>query len=322
MTRIGAHFRDKFGANSSESMSQKPKPTDQNAGANGSDKPKRVDKYADTKVLQTGRAIPLDLLVCDPDQPRKEFDEEELQRLAASLKSRGQIQPARVHWDEAAGRWVIVAGERRFRAAILAGLPSLLCIEADRPLDEGELLVEQLTENCLREDLKPIERARAFKRLLDRMDWTHQQLADYIHISQPSISQAISLLSLPEAVQADVNSGAIAAGTAYEISKVQDRSEQEDLATLARAGRLKRSQIREIAQAKAKPYCVNYKVVKGQVTITLELGSGLEDVEAALAEAMRTLKLEKRQGGALEAYRRSFRDGRRESCVIARPRGV
>src|SRR5262249_51747064 len=111
-------------------------------------------------LIETGRVVP------DPNQPRKEFDDASLGRLADSLKERGQLQPIRARWDAAMDRWVIIAGERRWRAAVRAGLSTITAIEATGPMTEDEILEEQLVENCLREDLRPIEQARAYKALI------------------------------------------------------------------------------------------------------------------------------------------------------------
>ncbi len=105
---------------------------------------------------QNTAEIRVDRIVRDANQPREEFDPEGLASLAESLKTRGQLQPIRVRWDEGRGVYVIVCGERRWRAAALAGLETLTCV-----IHEGEIdvLAIQLIENALREDLKPIEQA-------------------------------------------------------------------------------------------------------------------------------------------------------------------
>src|SRR6185312_3212783 len=103
-----------------------------------------------------------------PEQPRKDFEPQALADLAASLKDRGQLQPIRVRWDEGSGRWLIVAGERRWRAAQMAGMTAMLCVEAKGAQTPDDILEDQLVENCLRADLAPLEQARAFKALVDR----------------------------------------------------------------------------------------------------------------------------------------------------------
>ncbi len=122
-------------------------------------------------------AIPLDMIVADPSQPRTEFDEEELARLAESLRTRGQLQPCRVKWVEEQGVYMVLVGERRMRAARLAGLATLDCVMVEEPIAADELLVIQLVENALREDLKPVEQARAYRRLMDAKSWSTRELA-------------------------------------------------------------------------------------------------------------------------------------------------
>jgi len=101
--------------------------------------------------------VPLDKIIPDPDQPREEFEPESLERLADSLRTRGQLQPIRVRWDEAQSKYALICGERRWRAARIAGMATMSCVVSEGPLDVGELLALQLVENCLREDLRPIE---------------------------------------------------------------------------------------------------------------------------------------------------------------------
>ena len=155
--------------------------------------------------------VPLDKIVPDPDQPREEFEPESLERLAESLKTRGQLQPIRVRWDEAQGKYVLICGERRWRAARIAGIATMSCVVSEGPIDAGELLALQLVENCLREDLRPIEQAKAFKSLMDRNGWSGNQAAKALGIAQPTVVRALALLDLPEPVQDQVEQGTLAA---------------------------------------------------------------------------------------------------------------
>jgi ParB family chromosome partitioning protein len=188
------------------------------------------NRYAGCTRIKDALAIELGRIVPDPAQPRKEFDEEGLRELGASLKERGQLQPARVRWDEALEKWVIIAGERRFRAALLAGLKTLACVEARGDQTPDEILTDQLVENCLREDLKPIEQASAYKALMDRRGWSYRELAEFLHISKGTISKALSLLTLPKPVQKLVQEGTLLPHTAYEVSRLSDPSEQVAMA--------------------------------------------------------------------------------------------
>lgn len=116
-------------------------------------------------------SIPLDRIVPDPDQPREAFEPAVLERLAASLRETGQLQPIRVRWDEDGDRYVIICGERRWRAAGLAGHTTMQCVIVEGPVEPGELLTLRLIEDCVRGDLRPSEQARDFRALMDRNAW-------------------------------------------------------------------------------------------------------------------------------------------------------
>src|SRR4051812_22463781 len=163
-------------------------------------------------------SIPVEKIGRDPNQPREEFELESLGRLAESLKTRGQLQPIRVRWDEGQGVYIIVCGERRWRAAELAGLSTMACVIMEGPITAAELLAIQLVENALREDLKPIEQAKAFRSLMESNDWSTRQLASELAITQSNVVRALALLDLPAAVQVQVEEGTLSPATAYEVS--------------------------------------------------------------------------------------------------------
>ena len=113
---------------------------------------------------------------------------------------------------------------------------------ADRP---GELLAIQLVENCLREDLKPVEQARAYRALMERNGWTAPQVARELSIDHTGVARALALLSLPGDVQEAVEAGQIAPRTAYELTKIDDPAEQAEAAREAAAARLRRDDLAE-----------------------------------------------------------------------------
>lgn len=195
--------------------------------------------------------IEVDRIVPDPDQPRKEFDLEALGRLAESLRTRGQLQPIQVRWDEGLGRYVVLLGERRWRAAQSAGLAKLRCVVRTTPLSEDDKLSIQLVENCLREDLTAMDQARAFRTLMDRQGWTVRKLAEELSISPGRVSQAVALLTLPESVQERVDQGGLTSTTAYEIAKLDDPTVQIRLATAAAEQGLTRADVAK--QVKRSP---------------------------------------------------------------------
>jgi ParB family chromosome partitioning protein len=247
--------------------------------------------------IEIGRIRP------DPDQPREEFDPQALARLAASLKARGQLQPIRVRWDEGQGAYIIVVGERRYRAATMAGLATLSCVVHQGAVDPGERLALQLVENALREDLRPVEQAKAYRKLMEIHGWSGRQLAEELAIPQPAVVQALSLLKLPEAVQAEVDAGRLAPRTAYEVSKLEDAEEQARLAERVVAEKLTRDQaVAEVRSRKAgrpaapRPSRTEFRL-EGGVTVAVTGAVGPEAVRAALLGALDQLDGGHRAGG-------------------------
>ncbi|MCB9386186.1 MAG: ParB/RepB/Spo0J family partition protein [Bryobacterales bacterium] len=199
----------------------------------------------------------------DDSQVRTEFEEEALQGLAASLK-RGQLQPILAYRRN--GRLVILDGERRWRASRLASLPTLDVIVVDDPEERGAVLERQLVANVQRENLSPLERARAIQRLLAETGWTAAKVADSIGISSATVSRAMALLELPEEIQRRVAAGTLPASTAYELAKSGDRGKQEDLARRITQEKLSRDRV--AAAVRAKP------AAKGSARVTAALGLG------------------------------------------------
>jgi ParB family transcriptional regulator, chromosome partitioning protein len=198
--------------------------------------------------------IPLDKIDRDEGQPREEFEPEPLARLAESIRSKGLLQPISVRWSEDRKKYVIVAGERRWRAAAMAGMTSISCVVIDRPLGPGELLALQCIENLIREDLKPIEEARAFRTLSTVNNWSGNQLAKELGISQSSVAQALALLELPEPIQASVEAGELAPSTAYAIAKLDDPAAQAEVAARVVAEGLSRAEtVEAVRQVASKP---------------------------------------------------------------------
>jgi ParB family transcriptional regulator, chromosome partitioning protein len=193
--------------------------------------------------------IPVDRIDRDPEQPRQEFDAESLARLAESLRTRGQLQPIRVRWDEGRGVYVIVCGERRWRAARLAGLPTLSCVIMERPGGPGELLALQLIENALREDLSAMEQARAYRALIDRNGWSARQLAAELAVNPATVTRALALLELPSTIQDQVEQGTLAPGTAYEVGKIEGSDAQVAVAARVVDQGLTRAEAAEVVKA-------------------------------------------------------------------------
>jgi len=201
--------------------------------------------YEGRSRLKEAATIRRDRIVPDPNQPRTEFDEAELEQLAGSLRDRGQLQPIRVRYDADPDRYVIVLGERRWRAAGLAGLETMACIVVDGNATPEDLLEDQLVENALRSDLRPIEQARSYQALMAARGLSQRALAERLHVSPASVAKAVALLTLPERIQQEVDSGAIGPDVAYQLSKVEDAREQAELAGRAAAGSIRRDELQE-----------------------------------------------------------------------------
>jgi ParB family chromosome partitioning protein len=205
-----------------------------------------VDRMRDAKL------IPLDLIEPDPGQPRKEFDPDSLAKLADSFKKRGQIQPVMVCWNDSQAAYEILTGERRWRAARLAGMEKLACIVSERPMTEGELRAVQLIENCLREDLKPLEQAHAYRELMAANEWSARRLAEELDLNHATVLRALALLELPYDIQQRVASGALAPSAAAELSRLGP-DEAKALADRAATEGLTRDQVAEAVRARVTP---------------------------------------------------------------------
>ena len=185
---------------------------------------------AGRRPLRNVGQLDINQVIPDPEQPRAEFSEEALDRLAHSIRDKGQLSPIRVRWSEDNGKWIIIFGERRWRATKQAGLPTIDCIFQDGAPTRQEVLQQQLIENLIRENLQPIEEAKAFIQLLEMNSWTQKELADALRIPQPKVTRALSLLKLPEDVQNRVAAGEVSARAAYHISRIPDDETRRSLA--------------------------------------------------------------------------------------------
>jgi ParB family chromosome partitioning protein len=158
-------------------------------------------------------AVAMDRIDANPFQPRSDFDPAELESLAQSIRVQGVLQPILVRpHPTAPERFQIVAGERRFRAAMQAGLNEIPAIE--REMDDSDAAVVALVENLQRQDLNPIEEAEGYQRLLTDFGLTHEALGYAVSKSRAHIGNTVRLLRLPEPVLRDVRSGTLSSGHA------------------------------------------------------------------------------------------------------------
>ena len=177
-------------------------------------------------VVNEPKEIEIGLIDRNPEQPRKVFDDEALSELATSIKNYGVIQPIIV--KEVNGRYVIIAGERRWRASRLVGLKTIPCVIKD--YTEQEISEIAIIENLQREDLNPIESAKAIKSLINQFDLTQDEVADKIGKSRPAVANTLRLLTLPDAIISLVESGKITAGHARALLAVENPAKQKEIA--------------------------------------------------------------------------------------------
>ncbi len=185
------------------------------------------------------RELPRDDIAVNRRQPRREFDEEELQELAASIKALGMVQPVVVRpLAGAAGQgphFELIAGERRLRAARLAGLTRVPALV--RAADELASLEIALAENVAREDLNAIEEAQAYRALVDEFGLTHEEVAHLVGRSRTAVSNLLRLLDLPDEVQAMVERGELSEGHARALLALPGHDDRRRAAqTVAREG--------------------------------------------------------------------------------------
>ena len=194
----------------------------------------------------------LKISLVDPksDQPRKYFDKEALEELAESIKENGLLQPILVR-EYGAGRYQIIAGERRFRACKLAELTEIPAIVLDK--DDRAAAQIALIENIQREDLNPIEEALAFKALKEEYDMTQEDLSAKLGKSRSAIANAIRLLDLPEQIITMVAAKELSAGHARTLLGVKDREDMILLAQIAAEQDLSVRQLEEEVKRINKP---------------------------------------------------------------------
>ena len=173
--------------------------------------------------------ISIDLIDPSPFQPRTSFDEAELRELADSLRAKGVIQPVLIR--PVGDRYQLVAGERRWRAAKLAALEAIPAIV--RPLDDRDALELALTENLLRDDLGPLEAARAYKSLQDRFGLSQEEIASRLGINRVTVTNTLRLLRLPPAIQRMIEQNQLTAGHARALLAIDSEPTQLSLATKA-----------------------------------------------------------------------------------------
>ena len=203
------------------------------------------EKISDTDILD----VAIDEIMPNPFQPRKDFNREEIESLADSIKSQGLLQP--VVLRKRAGRYEIISGERRLRAMKHIGEKSIPAIVKEK-ISDGKMLEMALVENIQREDLNDIEVAKSYQRLLFECGLSHKNLSEHIGKSRSAITNTLRLLKLPEKIQTLTREGKISSGHARALLAIKDKQAQYALVKKIISKGLTVRDIENLTQVKIK----------------------------------------------------------------------
>lgn len=258
------------------------------------------DLFFDNNVEDGDNLSTLRISEVEPDknQPRKNFDKEALEQLAMSISEHGVIQPIIVR-SLPGGGYQIIAGERRWRAAKMAGLSEVPVVVRD-DLTEEQAMQITLIENLQRENLNPIEEAQGYKELIERYDMTQDSLSRAIGKARSSIANSLGLLSLPEGVKLLLQQGKLSAGHCRALKQVKDAAVMTELAHKAAEGELTVRAVEAIARRESKKEDTAEREIKQKPTYYTE-------VEISLTEQLGT-KVKIEEGKSSNTLRISFAD--------------
>lgn len=220
--------------------------------------------------------IALDSIEGNPQQPRKRFDEESLASLAASMREVGVLQPVVVRRLPGGAGYELVAGERRCRAARLAGLEEIPAIVRS-DVDEMHSLTEALIENVQREDLSPLEEAAAYRQLIDDFELTHDEVAGAVGKSRSAVTNTLRLLQLPAAVQGLLERGEITAGHARALLGSEDEAYAVHIAQRCAEEGWSVRQVEDAVRARGRPQPAPTKITSMRPAAIIELETRLAE---------------------------------------------
>lgn len=213
-----------------------------------------IDDFSAPETQQEVTRLPLQKVEPNPNQPRRRFDEEELQSLADSIAEHGILQPLAVRAMEG-GFYQIIAGERRWRAARLAGLKEVPVVVVEA--DDRTVMELALIENLQRQDLNPMEEAEGYRVLTEEYGLTQEQAAARVGKSRPAVANALRLLALPEDVRSLVEKGELSAGHARAVlslpTPARQRAAAQKIFTLRLSVRQAEAMCKRLAAEEKKP---------------------------------------------------------------------
>jgi ParB family chromosome partitioning protein len=257
-----------------------------------------VEELSERAPAPVGRMIPLEKIDPNPEQPRTEFGD--LTELTASIAEKGVLEPLLVRPSRLTGRWMIIAGERRFRAARAAGLTEVPCVEME--VDAGTVAEIALIENMQRKDLTVWEEADGLLALCERFGYTHDEVARKVGKSRTTVTEALSIAAIPPDVrdicrQADVSAKSVL----LQIVRQPDDEGMRRLATQIASRGLTRNDAREVRRqemgpritTEARPFVYRYNSPGKEFSLEVRFRRSsveLEDVAAALRLAARSIE--------------------------------
>lgn len=262
------------------------------------------DDYDDTVKTKTGSAseIEIEKLMANPNQPRKNFDETALKELATSIKTHGVIQPLVVN-DQKDGTYLIIAGERRYRASKIAGLDKVPCIVKD--YSEKQIKEISIIENLQREDLNPIESARAIKQLMEEYNMTQEAVSERIGVSRPNIANTLRLLTLCPEVVKMVEEEKLSAGHARCIVPIQNFNQQIKFAMAACDGKMSVRDLERVVKNALNPKVPAQKIPQEQ---SLELKELVNEMQRTFATKVSVMGNDKKGRIYIDYYSRDDLD--------------
>lgn len=209
----------------------------------------KKNKPEEVEIQKADMEVSISKVEPNPDQPRRNFDEDQLEELADSIKQHGIFQPILV--KDVGSHYMIVAGERRWRAALKAGLTKVPVIVRD--YSEEEIVVISLLENIQRADLNPIEEAQTYRKLIDRHNLKQDEVAEKVSKSRTAVTNSLRLLKLSDEVQQMLIDSTITSGHARALLAVEDKEKQYELAQRVMDERLSVREIEKIIKDLNKP---------------------------------------------------------------------
>jgi ParB family chromosome partitioning protein len=241
--------------------------------------------------------LEINLITANPYQPRREFSNEKLTELADSIRIHGIIQPLLAR--EIDGKYQLIAGERRLRAAKLAGLTTVPVVIKE--MSEQSMMEVAIVENIQRENLNPIEEAEAFRRLMNEFYLTQDDIAKKVGKSRPAIANTLRLLNLPKEVQNDLGSGTLTMGHARALLGLRTPEEQKHIWAQIQLQQLSVRETEELIRKLNEPPAVS-RETKIKTSIISDRDPNIQLVEEELQQTLGTKVTikEKGKGGKIE----------------------